>query len=152
MNKNNAKISCNLETDDGSIMSERSLNMCKGLYIDKHNHNEECNERQKAMFSKIRIKIQKTVSYVIFIIVSGILLFFLYTPQGAIRRELFFTRGIDMAVSAAIEKKDSVKQGALQYNIYQVMLDEMEEEWGVRYWTSYIDAVKIENEMYEPIN
>lgn len=84
-------------------------------------------------------------------IVSSILLFFLHTPQGAIRRELFFTRGIDMAVSAAIEKKDSVKQGALQYDIYQVKLDKMEEEWGVRYWTSYIDAVKIENEIYDPI-
>lgn len=139
----NTKMLCMLEIES-SITPKRQLNMCQGLPSDdESSENAYCNECQKCrnfFYNRIMKKVLNFLCTVI--AVFGFLIF--TTAQGAIRGNLLFTNGVDAALSASVLKKESIKQGIFQTDVYIVYIDGTEETWIVEYRGSNCYATKID--------
>lgn len=131
------KYMCELEKDAGERAHKR-LMLCEGFYVSTgipfydeyygYKHCDECNECKRYLYRKQYVNLFYSVA-----ISLGILaIFILGTPQGAIRRSLFFTEGAQEAFLSNVERTE--KEEDTGYWHYSVAFNGEKEEWVVLPW------------------
>lgn len=130
------RMSCDLERSSG-VTPIRILGLCKGLFrlskIDFVNgeiykNYIPCLECKICKNFRIANTIQN-ISYVVIIIIMIAFIWTMGTPQGAIRRHMLSTEGVQAAIAAEI--KESGDGGLRLWNkaVYMVNVNGVEEQW-----------------------
>lgn len=137
------KNMCELEKCVGKI-AHRKLMFCRGLYLgtgipfyDDYLGYKLCDECKECK----RYKQYTNLFYALAISVGILVVLILGTPQGAIRRNLFFHEGVQEAFFSNVERIEKEKDTG--YWHYSVVVNGKQQEWVVLPWQQVCIAMRL---------
>ncbi len=125
---------CELEKNAG-IRAHKKLMLCEGLYVGTgipfydeyygYKQCAECKECKRYLYKKQYVNL----FYAVAVSLSILAVLILGTPQGAIRRNLLFTEGVQEAFFSNVER---IEQEDNARNLrYSVIVNGEQQEWEV---------------------
>lgn len=131
------KYTCELEKRAGE-RANKKLMLCEGFYVGTgvpfydeyygYKHCAKCKECKRFLYRKQYVNL----FYAVAVSLSILAILILGTPQGAIRRNLFFTEGAQEAFLSNVERTE--KDEDTGYWHYSVVVNGEQQEWVVFPW------------------
>lgn len=133
------KYTCELEKRAGERANKKFM-LCEGFYVSRgvpfldecygYKHCAQCMECKRYLYRKqyVRLFYAAAISWCILTVLI------LGTPQGAIRRNLFFAEGAQEAFLSSVERTE--KDEDTGYWHYSVVVNGEQQEWVVYPWQS----------------
>ena len=136
-NRREMKYACEMEKYTGE-RAHKKLMLCEGFYVstgipfyDEYYGYKPCAECIECKWFLHR-KQYVNLFYALVVSLSILAILILGTPQGAIRRNLFFAEGVQEAFSSNVKKTG--KDEDTGYWHYSVVVNEERQEWVVIPW------------------